>query len=64
MLIGTVEHLIHHLLSGDGEGVLKKSIGEGGFAVVDVCDNAEVADVFGAGQRGGAVTSKMCQLQV
>ena len=44
--IHVVEDLILHLAFGDGAGVLKQSIGERAFAVIDVSDDAEVADVF------------------
>ena len=38
-----VEHLAGHLPGVDGVGELEQTIGQGGFAVVDVGDDAEVA---------------------
>jgi len=34
-----------HLARGDGAGSIEQAVGERGLAVVDVGDNAEVADV-------------------
>ena len=41
--VHVVEDLVLHLLGSEGFGVLEKAIGKGGFAVIDMGDNAEVA---------------------
>ncbi len=40
-----VEELGFHFALGDGAGAFEEAVGEGGLAVVDVGDDAEVADV-------------------
>ena len=42
-----VEDLIGHLAIGQRAGVLDQPVGQGGFPVVDVGDDREVADVVG-----------------
>ena len=39
-----IEDLLGHVALGDRAGELEEAVGEGGFAVVDVGDDAEVAD--------------------
>ena len=46
--VHAVQNLIHHLILGQGEGFFQEPVGQGRFSVVDVGNNAEVADVFGA----------------
>jgi hypothetical protein len=41
-----VEHLRLHLSGAEGARQLEQSVGKGGFAVVDVRDNREIADVL------------------
>ena len=41
-----VEHLGLHLTCREGAGQLQQAVGEGGFAVVDVRDDREIADVL------------------
>ena len=42
--IHAVEHLRLHIAIGDGVRVLDQAISEGGFAVVDVGNDGEIAD--------------------
>jgi hypothetical protein len=42
-----VEELLLHVARGDGAGVLQQPVGQGRFAVVDVGNDAEVADPGG-----------------
>jgi len=37
------KELLLHVAERDGLGLLEDTIGKGGFAVVDVCDYAEIA---------------------
>ena len=59
-----VEQLLPHLALLDGAGGLDQPVGQGGLAVVDVGDDAEVADAgLGhggniAGQRGGGAAGR------
>jgi hypothetical protein len=46
-----VEELLLHVAGGDGAGVLQQAIGQGGFAVVDMGNDAEIADP-GSGHVG------------
>jgi len=48
-----VEDLFGHLARGNGAGELEEAVGEGGFAVVDVGDDAEVADPPEVGHGAG-----------
>ena len=41
--IHVVKKLLLHITERDGLGLLKDTVGKGGFAVVDVCDYAEIA---------------------
>ena len=43
--VHAVEHLLFHVAQGHGVRLLDKTIGEGGFPVVDVRDDGEIADV-------------------
>lgn len=43
--VHAVQDLLLHFAVGDGAGELQEAVGEGGFAVVYVGDDAEVADV-------------------
>ena len=61
--VHVVEHLVHHLLPVNREGVFQKTVGEGGLAVVDVRNDAEVADVFGAGHEVCSEILKVGQVQ-
>ena len=42
-----VEHLRHHLALAERAGYFKQPIGQGGLAVVDVRNDAEIADSLG-----------------
>ena len=53
-----VQHLIGHRALVDAVGQLQHTVGQGGLAVVDVGNNAEVADVF----AGHQVSSKSFQI--
>ena len=53
-----VQHLIGHGALVNAVGQLQHTVGQGGFAVVDVGNNAEVADVF----AGHQVSSKSFQI--
>ncbi|MBA7715193.1 hypothetical protein ES703_124234 [subsurface metagenome] len=48
--VHVVQHLGLHLLAGQGVGQLQEAVGQGGLAVVDVGDDAEVA-YEGTGHR-------------
>ena len=39
-----VEELLLHVPNGNGAGVLQEPVGKGGFPMVDVGDDAEIAD--------------------
>ena len=56
--VHVVQHLVGHRALVNAVGQLQHTVGQGGFAVVDVCDNAEVADVF----AGHQVSSKSFQI--
>lgn len=56
--VHVVEELLLHLALLDGSGGLEELIGESGLAVVDVGDDAEVADV-GDGDFGEAVVAEL-----
>lgn len=56
--VHVVEELLLHLTLLDGSGGLEELIGESGLAVVDVGDDAEVADV-GDGDFGEAVVAEL-----
>ena len=43
--IHVVEHLLGHFPRAEGAGVLDQPVGQGGFPVVDMGDDGEVADV-------------------
>ena len=42
-----VEHLRGHLALREGAGALEQAVGQRGFPVVDVCDDAEIPNVLG-----------------
>ena len=44
--VHVVEHLGFHVLGGNSISVLQQSVGQGAFAVVDVGNDAEVADIL------------------
>ena len=48
-----IEHLGLHFARGEGSGELQQAVGERGFAVVDVRDDREIADVLGIHERAG-----------
>ena len=50
-----VEMLIRHRTLRDGVGVFEQAIGQRSLAVVDVCDNAEIAGVFNGHRSGGEI---------
>ena len=43
--IHVVQHLLLHVAVGDGAGDLQQPVGQGALAVVDMGDDAEIADV-------------------
>ena len=45
--IHAVEHLLAHLTLRQGPGELDQAVGEGRFAVIDVCNNTEVSNEIG-----------------
>jgi len=45
--IHRVEKLRMHFALGERPGQLEKAVGQRGFAMVDVCDDAEIPDVLG-----------------
>ena len=44
--IHIVEHLILHLACGESAGEFQKAVGKRALAVIYVCNDAEIADVF------------------
>ena len=48
-----IEHLGLHLARGQRSGQLQQAVGQRGFAMVDVRDDREVADVLGIHGEGG-----------
>ena len=43
--VHVVQELVHHFVLGNGLGQFNHSVGQGGFAVIDVGDNAKIADI-------------------
>src|SRR5262245_62106478 len=41
-----VQYLVHHLTFADRVGRLQEPVGQGGFAVVDMSNDAKIADVL------------------
>src|SRR6187200_2597627 len=41
-----IKHLVHHITVADGAGALQKTVSQGGFAMVNMCDNAKISDVL------------------
>ena len=62
--VHAVEILGFHLARGNGTGAFKEPIGERGFAVVDVRDDAEVSDVFGHGRRAESSRARTPQARI
>ena len=52
--IHRVEDLGVHLALGERAGELEQAVGERGFAVIDVRDDREIADVFGVHEKAGS----------
>jgi hypothetical protein len=44
--IHIIEHLVHHLPFGNCFGMFKQTIGQGTFAVIDMSDDTEIANVL------------------
>ena len=44
--VHVVKNLVLHVSCRQGLGELKKTVGQGALAVIDMCDDAEVSDVF------------------
>ena len=44
--IHVVEHLGLHVLGGYGIGIFQQAVGQGRLAMVDVCYDAEIADIL------------------
>ena len=45
--VHAIENLVHHFAFGERAGEFKQAIGERGFPVIDVRNNAEIADKTG-----------------
>ncbi len=43
--VHVIEELVHHFVLGDRLGQFNHSVGQGGFAVIDVGDNAKITDI-------------------
>ena len=58
--VHVVEDLVLHFALRNGVGGLEQTVGESAFAVVDMGDDAEVADVFQGGEivLGDVVVNK------
>jgi hypothetical protein len=41
-----IKYLVHHITVADGAGALQKTVSQGGFAMVNMCDNAKITDVL------------------
>ena len=46
--IHRIEHLLDHVARGDRSGLLDQAVGERRFAVVDMGDDREIADIVDA----------------
>ena len=44
--VHVVQGLVLHIPLADGMGMFQQAVGQGAFAMVNVCDNAEVAYIF------------------
>ena len=44
--VHAVQHLLRHLAAGDGPGLLEQAIRQRRFAVIDMGNDAKVADLF------------------
>ncbi len=44
--VHVVEHLVFHVFPYDRVGAFEKTVGKGGFAMVDVCYYAEISYIF------------------
>ena len=55
-------HIVEHLPFGhfDGRSALKQAVGKGAFAVVDMGDDAEVADMFHVGWTSKTGGERKC----
>ena len=51
--IHRIEHLLAHVAQGHGAGGLDQPVGEGRFAMVDMGDDGEIADIVDAACRHG-----------
>jgi hypothetical protein len=45
--IHAVEDLVLHAVFADGPGYFEETVGKGGFSMVDMGDNTEIADMLG-----------------
>ena len=43
--IHVIQHLAFHLFLSDGMREFQQAVGQGGFSMIDVCNNAEISDV-------------------
>jgi len=44
--IHIIEHLRLHIFAHHGSGALKQTVGQSGFAMVNMRNNAEISDIF------------------
>jgi len=56
--VHSVEDLGMHLALGEGAGELEEAVRERGFAVIDVRDDREVADVFVVHRKGAEISDQ------
>ena len=43
-----IQYLVHHVAVANGAGTLQKTVSQGGFAVVNMSDNAKITDILQA----------------
>ena len=44
--VHVIQHLVHHIPVTNGAGGLQKPVGQGGFAVIYVGDDTEIANIL------------------
>ena len=44
--IHIVKYLVHHISVADSTGALQQAVGQGRFAVVNMCNDAKISDVL------------------
>ena len=58
-----IEHLLLHLAAGQPAGELDQPVGQGGFAMVDMGDDGEIADLGQVGHEAGYIAARLSRVQ-